>query len=67
MDRSEYSPVRDIYREGVMLDKQTKSVYGMQEKIAEKKFRKTQQQTQFMLNSRLDKSGNGKTMINKSA
>lgn len=67
MDRSEYSPVRDIYREGVMLDKQTKSVYGMQEKLAEKKFRKTQQQTQIMLNSRLDKSGNGKTMINKSA
>ena len=63
VDRSEYSPVRDIYREGVMMDKQTKSVYGLQEKLAEKQFRKAQ--SRIMLNSKFDKSGNGKA--NKSA
>ena len=39
VDRNEYSPVRDIYREGIAMDKKTKLQYELHEKLAEKNFR----------------------------
>ena len=39
VDRNEYSPIRDIYREGAVMDRKTKQQYEVQEKIVEKNFR----------------------------
>jgi len=54
VDRNEYSPVRDIYREGALMDRKTKQQYEAQEKVVENNFRAAQ--PKIMFSSKFNKS-----------